>query len=66
MELKTDDMYNMDNLLFYMALVRSGVLVDIISEQQVAEGLLEKQGYKVVCAVGCLVFPPEVITRIKS
>lgn len=66
MELKTDDTYNMNNALFYMALVRSGVPVDVISEQQVANGLLEKRGYKVVCSVGCPVFPPEVSTKIRN
>jgi beta-galactosidase GanA len=65
MELKTDDTYNMNNALFYMALVRSGVPVDVISEQQVADGLLEKRGYKVVCSVGCPVFPPEVSAKIR-
>ncbi len=65
MELKTDDTYNMNNALFHMALVRSGVPVDVISEQQVADGILEKRGYKVVCSVGCPVFPPEVSAKIR-
>ncbi len=66
MELKTDDTFNMDNVLFYMALVRSGFPVDIISEDQIAEGLLERQGYKIVCAIGCPTLPPEVTAKIKD
>jgi len=66
MELKTDDTYSMDNMLFYMALIRSGFPVDIVSEDQIAEGLLEKRGYKVVCAVGCPTLPPEVATKIQD
>jgi len=66
MELKTDDNYNMDNLLFYMALVRSGFPIDVISEDQVANGLLENRGYKVVCTVGSSVLPSEVTSKIKQ
>jgi hypothetical protein len=66
MELKTDDAYSMDNLLFYMALVRSGFPVDIVSEQQIAEDLLQKRRYKAVCAVGCPVLPPKVADKIRE
>lgn len=66
MELKRDDTYCMDNLLFYTALVRSSIPVDIISEQQVADGILEKRGYKVLCTVGCPVLPPEVAAKIRT
>jgi len=66
MELKTDDTYSMNNALFYTALVRSGVPVDIVSEQQIADGLLEKRGYKVICGVGSPVFPPEVQAKIRN
>jgi len=66
MELKTDDIFNMDNVLFYMSLVRSGFPVDVVSEDQVANGLLQKRDYKVVCAVGCPTLPPEVSARIRE
>lgn len=49
-----------------MALVRSGFPVDIVSEDQIAAGLLEKRGYKVVCAIGCPTLPPEVAAKIKD
>ncbi|MBS7615445.1 beta-galactosidase trimerization domain-containing protein, partial [Candidatus Bathyarchaeota archaeon] len=65
MELKTDDAFNSDSLLFYMAIVRSGIPVDIISEQQIVEGISEKRGYKVLCAIGCPVLPPETVEKIK-
>jgi len=66
MELKTDDEFSSDNLLFYMALVRSGIPVDIISEQQIVDGVFEKRGYKVLCAIGCPVLPPETVEKIKG
>ena len=66
MELKRDDIYNTDNLLFYMALVRSGYPVDIISEDQIEEGILESRGYKALCVIGAPVLPPNVISKIKE
>ncbi|MEM3137593.1 MAG: beta-galactosidase [Thermofilaceae archaeon] len=66
MELKRDDLYYMNNLLFYTLLARSSVPVDVISEQQVLEGVLDKHGYKVLCAVGCPVLPPEVSGKIRE
>jgi hypothetical protein len=65
MELKRDDIYCMDNLLFYMALARSSIPVDIISERQVEEGILDNRGYKVLCAIGCPALPPEAAAEIK-
>lgn len=65
MELKADDAYNMDNLLFYMALVRSGFPVDIISEEQVVNGILKERGYKVICTIGAPVLPENVASEIK-
>ena len=65
MELKLNDLYPMDNLLFYTALARSSIPVDIVSEQQVEEGVLEKRGYKVLCAVGCPTLPPSVVREIR-
>jgi hypothetical protein len=66
MELKLNDLYPMDNLLFYTALARSSVPVDIISEQQVEEGVLEKRGYKVLCAIGCPTLPPGTVKAIRD
>lgn len=66
MELKMDDVFNSDNLLFYMMLVRSGIPVDIISEQQTVDGILEKRSYKVLCAVGSSVLPPETAEKIRK
>lgn len=65
MELKTDDVYNMDNLLFYMALVRSGFPVDVISEEQVVNGILRERGYRVVCAIGSPVLPGDVVSETR-
>jgi beta-galactosidase GanA len=66
MQLRTDDAYSMDNLLFYMALVRSGYPVDVISEDQILGGLLEERGYKILCTVGSSVFPPDVAEKIRE
>lgn len=65
MELKRDDAYNMDNLLFYMALVRNGFPVDIVSEEQVASGILKERGYKILCAVGSPVLPKNTVSEIR-
>jgi beta-galactosidase GanA len=65
MELKLDDLYPMDSLLFYTALARSSIPVDIISEQQVEEGVLNKRRYKVLCAIGCPTLPQSVATEIR-
>ena len=65
MELKLNDLYPMDNLLFYTALARCSIPVDVISEQQVEEGVLEKRGYKVLCAIGCPTLPPSVVREIR-
>jgi len=66
MQLKTNDAYSMNNLLFYMALVRSGFPVDIISEDQIANGLLEERKYKILCTVGSSTFPPDVAEKIRN
>ncbi|MEM1557682.1 MAG: beta-galactosidase [Thermoproteota archaeon] len=66
MELKNDDIYNMDNLLFYTALVRSGFPVDVISEEQILNGVLRERGYKALCTIGTPVLPPHVVSEIKS
>lgn len=66
MELKRNDLYYMNNLLFYTLLARGSVPVDIISEQQVLEGILDRRGYKVLCAVGCPTLPPGVSSKIRE
>ncbi|MEM1909759.1 MAG: beta-galactosidase [Thermofilaceae archaeon] len=66
MELKRNDLYYMNNLLFYSLLARSSVPVDVISEQQVLEGILAERGYKLLCVVGCPTLPPEVSSRIRE
>ncbi len=66
MEMKRNDLYYMNNLLFYTLLARSSVPVDVISEQQVLDGILERRGYKVLCAVGCPALPPDVSGKIRE
>jgi len=66
MQLRTDDAYSMNNLLFYMTLVRSGFPVDIISEEQIDDGLLEKRKYKILCTVGSSAFPPSVAEKVRD
>ncbi|MEM1582386.1 MAG: beta-galactosidase [Candidatus Bathyarchaeia archaeon] len=66
MQLKTDDNYPMDNLLFYTALVRSGFPVDVISEDQIVNGVLENRRYKVLCTIGNSTLPIGVVQEIKE
>ncbi len=55
-----NDEHTYDTLLTYMMLVQSGYPVDLLSEEQVAQGLLETRGYKAVLAMGCAALPSPV------
>lgn len=65
MELERNDMYYMNNLLFYTLLMCSSVPVDIIPEHQILESILEGRGYKALCMIGCPTPPSEVSNRIQ-
>lgn len=61
-----DDTHTYDTLLTYMMLVQSGYPVDVLSEDQVAAGLLESRGYRALLAMGCAALPDAVHAAIST
>jgi hypothetical protein len=55
-----NDEHTYDTLLTYMMLVQSGYPMALLSEEQVAQGLLETRGYKALLAMGCSALPTAV------
>lgn len=63
-ELNDDHTY--DTLLTYMMLVQSGYPVDLVSEEQVAGGILLERKYQALCAMGCSALPGAVHSAIDT
>ncbi len=55
-----NDEHTYDTLLMYMLLVQSGYPVDLLSEAQVAGGVLQERGYRAVFVMGCGALPEHV------
>ncbi|MBI5959730.1 MAG: hypothetical protein HY866_13395, partial [Chloroflexi bacterium] len=60
-----NDEHTYDTLLAYMLLVQCGYPVDLVSEEQVAGGILAARGYKALLAMGCSALPTSVHQAIE-
>lgn len=60
MSQELSDSHTYDTLLTYMLLVQGGYPVDMLSEAQVANGILHERNYDVLFTLGCAALPPEV------
>lgn len=60
MAAELEDNHTYDTLLMYQLLVQCGYPVDILSETQVANGLITERAYDAVCVMGCAALPQAV------
>lgn len=61
-----NDDHTYDTLLMYMLLVQCGYPVDILSEDQIAGGMLQKRGYRALGVMGCAALPGPVHEAINQ
>lgn len=61
-----NDMHGYDTLLAYKLLVQGGHAVDVVTEQQVMDGVLSERGYKGLFVMGCAALPDGVHERLNS
>lgn len=59
-----NDEHTYDTLLMYMLLTQCGYPVDIVSENQIIQGVLGERGYPTVFALGCAALPSAVHTAL--
>ncbi len=60
MSQELSDNHTYDALLTYMLLVQSGYPVDLLSEAQIAAGVLDERGYEALFVMGCAALPPTI------
>ncbi len=64
--LDQNDRHTMDLQLIYMALCQIGIPVDIITETQITQGILDRRQYRMIIIPGVSAIEPEVKTVLLS